>query len=750
MSGPRDLRWFELTFPASLDANEVVGFMRSLAARSRRGWLGGGRAITFEIETHGRDWQWRIGIPEDDIAPAIQQLRTHMPQVGYQPNIRVTPALARGVELRLRSPLRSTRTDAPAAVSTAVLGAMTSLGREERLVVQWVVGPWLPRSPVPNPADRDHQPMPWRLFESGLALDGESTGALRRKQTEPVFGVVARIAVAAEGRTRQEQLLRRVFGGLQVAREPGVGLVRRIATGPAVAARIARCALPVLEWPCALNAAELSSLIGWPIGGPALPGLTYQSSRLLPAPPRAVIADTVGTAVASTFLDERLRRVAAASYPGQTGSLVLRPDDALRHLHVLGPTGSGKSHLLTNLIAQDIAAGRGVVVIEPKSDLIEGVLERIPAHRLDDVVVLDGSGSDSPVGINPLADVHPANRELVVDQVLGLLHSLWHESWGPRTNDVLHAGLLTIAASDHPSIVALPALFTNQQFRRKAVAQALKSDPWGLDAFWAWFEALSVEQRAQVLGPVMSKLRAFLLRPTMRAILGQTDPRFTVRQVFTERKVLLVNLAKGSIGPEAAALLGSIVMAQLWHAIQSRSGIDPARRHPVMVYVDEFQDYIGGTTDFADVLTQARGLGVGVTVSHQHLSQLDNTLRDAVLANAQSRVLFRLGHRDARTMADGHPELTPDDISGLGRFEIYTSLVTDGTASSYASGRTTELPGTISRPDDVRTRSKWRYGVPASNTDDALRSLTNDASGAVRQPDDGDGWGDEFGVRRTP
>lgn len=749
MNGPQDLRWFELSFPASLDADDVVGFMRSLAARSRRGWLGGGRAITLEIETHGRDWQWRVGIPEHDVAPTIQQLRMLLPQVGHQPTIRVAPSLDRGVELRLRSPLRSTRTDSPAAVTTAVLGAMTSLGRDERLLVQWIVGPWLPRSPVPNPADRDSQPMPWRLFESGLAVDGEATGALRRKQTEPVFGVVGRIAVAAEGRSRQKQLLRRVFGGLQVAREPGVGLVRRIATGTAVAARTARCTLPVLEWPCALNAAELCSLIGWPIGGPALPGVTYQSSRMLPAAPRSVIPDTVGTAIALTFLDERLRRVAAATYPGQTGSLVLRPEDALRHLHVLGPTGSGKSHLLTNLIAQDISAGRGVVVIEPKSDLIEGVLERIPAHRLDDVVVLDGSGSDSPVGINPLAGVHPANRELVVDQVLGLLHSLWHESWGPRTNDVLHAGLLTIAASDHPSLVTLPALFTNDQFRSTAVAQALRSDPWGLDAFWAWFEGLSIEQRAQVLGPVMSKLRAFLLRPTMRAILGQTDPRFTVRQVLTERKVLLVNLAKGSIGPEAAALLGSIVMAQLWQAIQSRSGIDPARRDPVMVYVDEFQDYIHGTTEFADVLAQARGLGVGVTVSHQHLSQLDNTLRDAVLANAQSRVLFRLGHRDARTMADGHPELTPDDLSGLGRFEIYTSLVTDGTASPYASARTTELPGPISQSDDVRTRSKWRYGVPASSTDDDLRSLTNGADGDSTHHDHGGGLGDEFGVRRT-
>lgn len=744
MSTALQLRWCALEFPAGLEPDAVTALMRSLVSRRRAGWLSASNSMVFEVEASGRSWQWRLGVSPSDERVVLQQFRSLLPQVVCEPIDRNFAGLDAGVELRLRSERRATRVDVAESVSAAVLGAMTGLGVGERVVLQWVVGPWMARSPVPNPSDHHREPLPWQIVDSSPSLDGEATAAFRRKQTEPVFGAVGRVAVAADGRARQQQLLRRVVGGLQVVREPGVGLVRRMASGATVASRTQRCATPVVEWPCVLNAAELASLVGWPIGGPPLPGVQYRSNRLLPAAPRAVVADAVMSAVASTFLDDRLRRVGTATYPGPSGSLVLRPDDALRHLHVLGPTGSGKSHLLTNLIIQDITAGRGVVVMEPKSDLIRSILERIPERRINDVVVLDGAGVDSPVGVNPLAGVSSANRELVVDQVLGMLRSLWRESWGPRTNDVLHAGLLTIASSEFRSLVALPSLFTDEPFRRRAVAQALATDPWGLDAFWAWFEALSVEHRAQVLGPVMSKLRAFLLRPSMRAILGQTEPRFTVRQVFTQRKILLVNLAKGAVGPEASALLGSIVMAQLWQAIQSRGQIDPARRHPVMLYVDEFQDYIHGTTDFADVLAQARGLGAGVTLSHQHLAQLTTDVRDAVLANAQSRVLFRLGHRDARTMAEGHPELTPDDITGLGRYEIYASLVTEGTPSPYASGRTVELPTPTSSPETMRTASAGRYGIAATTTDERLRSIT----GTTATTPDGDEWGGEFGVRR--
>jgi hypothetical protein len=160
-----------------------------------------------------------------------------------------------------------------------------------------------------------------------------------------------------------------------------------------------------------------------------------------------------------------------------------------------------------------------------------------------------------------------------------------------------------------------------------------------------------------------------------------------------------------------------------------------------MVYIDEIQDYLHLPSDIADVLAQARGLGVGLTLAHQHLGQLTPEIRDAVMANARSRVVFRLPHRDARVVAEGHRELTSEDIAGLDRFAVYASLVTDGSTQPFASGRTNELAAAMGSAATIRAASRARWGVPAVETDAQLR-----ASFDLQAVDDfGD---DDFGTRR--
>src|SRR5439155_23216145 len=185
-------------------------------------------------------------------------------------------------------------------------------------------------------------------------------------------------------------------------------------------------------------------------------------------------------------------------------------------------------------------------------------------------------------------------------------------------------------------------------------------------------EAISEAERQQAVAPVINKLRPFLLRKSVRAIVGQLQPRFRVDQVFTERKVVLVSLAKGLIGPEAAALLGSLFVAELWQAVLGRAAIAPERRHPVVVYADEFQDYVHLPTDMADALAQARGLGIGLVLAHQHLAQLPANLKAAVLTNARSRVCFQLAADDAQVMAKlAGEQLEAKDFQRLRRFEAY-------------------------------------------------------------------------------
>jgi hypothetical protein len=172
----------------------------------------------------------------------------------------------------------------------------------------------------------------------------------------------------------------------------------------------------------------------------------------------------------------------------------------------------------------------------------------------------------------------------------------------------------------------------------------------------------------------------------------------------------LVPLRRGVIGPEAAKLLGSLVVADLWQTAQGRSGIAPSKRHPVMVYVDEVQDYLALPTDLGDALAQARGYGVAFTLAHQFLGQLSKSVREAVLANARSRVCFQLPHEDATVVARGHGELSSVDFSSLGRFEVYASLFSGGQVSPFASGKTLPMPDAITDGQALRKLSRDRYG----------------------------------------
>jgi energy-coupling factor transporter ATP-binding protein EcfA2 len=481
----------------------------------------------------------------------------------------------------------------------------------------------------------------------------------------------------------------------------------------------------------------LVAVLGWPIGlgeNTSLAGVELNRSKML-RPDRRVLRP-------KELPDQRV--VAESAHPSARGNLVLSADAGRRHLHVLGPSGVGKSTLLSHLIVQDIEAGHGVVVVDPKGDLVDDTVTRLSTDSLKRVAVLDPS-DQAPLGLNPIASASGGTRGVAVDGLLGVLHSLWASSWGPRLHDVLHAGLLTLALDDvEPghSLVELPLLLTNPSFRRPLMARASGQDPLGLGGFWAWFDGLSDEQVAQVLGPVMNKLRAFILRPDLRAVLGQSQPRFSVQQVFTERRSLLVRLPKGELGGEAAALFGSLIVQQVWQATLARSAVPARSRHPVFVYLDEFQEVVRLPLDLGDALAQARGLGVGMVLAHQHLGQLGTDLRAGVLANAGSRVAFRLDHEDASVIAKrSGGKLSADDFSSLPPFDVYADLVADGAARGFASARTRPLGPAIRSVESVRSANRRAWGVPRGETEAHLRALLDGPASKESGAKPGGGFG---------
>jgi hypothetical protein len=493
-----------------------------------------------------------------------------------------------------------------------------------------------------------------------------------------------------------------------------------------------------------LNISELTALLGWPIGNPYLAGVTYRGGRQLPAARSALTTTRPETGHA--------RVVGESTFPGQSGRLVqLQPVDALQHLQVIGPTGSGKSALLSRLIAADIAAGRSVVVIEPKLDLISDVLTRIPTRRLGGVVLIDPTDEQFAVGLDLLGS-RSGDSELAAEQFLHVIRELNRDSWGPRTAQILHAGLTTLANAGGQSLAELPLLLTDANYRKRVLSSV--QDPLGVAGVWAWFDALSTAEQATVVAPSLNKLGALLGRRRIRALVGQATPTFDFTQVFApgERRIVLVNLAKGVIGPEAARLIGSLVFSNLWQAALGRSAMPADQRHPVMIYIDEFQDYISGAaTDFGELLAQARGLGVGLSLAHQGLFQLDPATKASVLTNARSRVVFGTSGAEAKTLATvlGNG-LTADDLSSLDRFEAYASLIVDGSPAAPASIRTlppSDVSRGLARPDAVRAVSRDRWARPISEVESEMLARRGYPSSEQDQPFDA-GYGTR--ARRQP
>ncbi len=535
-----------------------------------------------------------------------------------------------------------------------------------------------------------------------VPVDAEVRNALRSKQSEAGWKAAGRIGVGAKTPARQRQLIRQVLAALRSTEAPGVAFWVRSRKPTAVA----EAQIP-WRFPLRLNAAELAGLAAWPTeSGTELP-VTRQRSRLLP-PAKAI--PTNG------------RVIGTSTYPGRERPLAISASDSLRHTWCVGPSGVGKSTLLARMIADDMAAGRAVIVIEPKSDLIRDCLAHVPADRIDDVVVMDPNDVVGAVGLNPLAGDR-RNPELVADQLLAVFKGLYGASFGNRTTDIAAAGLHTLARVPNMSLVALPLLLSDPAFRRRCLAHV--DDPIALEPFWAAFENWSEPARNEAVAPLLNKIRPFLLRPQLRTMLGQASPRFAIRDVFTKRRILLVDCSKGTLGSEVSALLAALVLASVWTETLRRSAIPAERRHPVSVYLDEFQEYLRLPTDLGDALAQARGLGVGFTLANQFAHQLDPAMRSAVLANCQNKICFRLANEDARIIAAKGSGLEPEDFAGLEAFEFYAQLVADHTIQPWCSAKSLPPDPPISDPDNIRAafaRALRAVDATTSNTTSARSS----------------------------
>lgn len=693
--------WRQLHWPRPLEAVAVLEVLRAWAADERS------PRLVLEARGGSDGVAYLLGAPLPALLEAKRQLRARLPEVRLTEPSEPRHPVRTARRLSLSTRHRPLRTEPPELVVRGVLGALSAVGRDEELVLQTVLGPRRVPLAIPN-----HSPssvvMPWwqiAWIGNGGQVDGEKRAALRAKVADHGFAATVRLGVSAQSADRRRVLLLRLYNALRLSEAPGVR-VHQVSESPR---KLHPATRPWL-WPLRLGVAEVLSLSGWPLGDESLPGMPAVHPKLLPP-----VAGTTGS--------ERV--VAVASAPGIKDCLALPAPAALHHMHLLGPTGTGKSTLLVNLIGADIEAGRAVIVVDPQGDLVTHVLERVPPRRRADVVVLDPADTAAPVGLNPLL-TNGQSPEVVADGLLAVFRGLYGDGLGPRSQDILHSCLLTLTQRPDASLIMLPLLLTNAGFRRSLTNNL--GDPIALGPFWQWYEHLSEAERQAAIAPIQNKLRQWLLRPSLRNVLGQRKPNVSVAQAMRERQILLVSLAQSRLGPEGAALLGSLVVSQLWQATTGRERLPPAQRHPVMVYLDEFAAFLHLPTDLAEALARSRGMGVGYTLAHQFLAQLSPAMRSAVLANARSRVCFQLSPDDAATIARSHPELVAEDLTSLGRYEVYASLFANGQVTPFASGRTLPMSPALQGADEVRALSRQRYGQSLDEVEASFAALIEPTS----------------------
>ena len=691
------LVWHQLRFALPLATETAVGLVERILADGSLG------RVVLELRAAGGQATWAVGSSVGErLVSVVREL---------VPGCRVSRGVSRRVVDQavvvsarpLGTPLAVERL---VAVVRAVLAALASTAEGEELVVQLQLG----RRFAPQVLGRV-EPQGW-LELLGLvpipSLSGERGRRLKVQVGRHRAAVCLRLGVRAASPLRQRVLLQGLLGALRLLEGPGVRLRART-EHPAKLDAVRRPWRAGLE----LGAGEIVAMAGWPIGEPPLPLLGSGHPRLVAPPPQ------VGSGSSQ-------RVVGASAVPGEAGLVRLPITDAVYHTHLLGPTGVGKSTVLLSLALADAAEGRGLLLLDPKGDLATDFVARLPQERAGDVVVLDPT-NPCPVGFNPLAGP-PELAVVTAEAVLGVLAELFRDSWGIRTADVLSAALLTLARIPQATLVWLVPLLTNPAFRRRVLALA-PPDPLGTDVFWQGYEAKPVRTQAVEVAPVLNKLRQLMLRPGLRAMLGQAQPRFGLTDLLERRRIVVVNLNQGLLGAGAARLLGTLLISQLWQHLLARQAEPVQRRQIVSVYIDEVQAFLAGLPgSLADALAQARSLGAAFHLAHQYRGQLSTEMMQAVETNTRSKVYFALSATDAAAAARLAPELEAADFQLLAQYQAYATVMHHGHRSGWFSLATRPAPPAVRDPALLYAASHARYGIPAEQTEAELIALTSGAA----------------------
>jgi len=363
---------------------------------------------------------------------------------------------------------------------------------------------------------------------------------------------------------------------------------------------------------------------------------------------------------------------------------IKRPDRRA-HLYILGKTGTGKSTLLEALMLDDARKGFGFALLDPHGDLVKRIKARIPWSRRDDVIDFDAADSSQPYGFNPLANIPVDKRPLACSGLIQVFKHLWNDSWGPRLEYILRNSLLSLLDYPGSNLSDILKLLSDREFRKKVIPYIQNEQ---IREFWTKeFDKYPERLRAEAVSPIQNKVGAFLSHPLLQKILTKPENPLSLRKIMDEGKILLVNLAKGSIGEDTSNLLGSLLISRFDLAALSRANIPEGERRDYTLYMDEFHNFT--TQSLVLMLSELRKYRLSLVLAHQYLTQLEPSIKDAILGNVGTIIVFRIGATDAEVFAQEFaPVFKQPDFTNLPNYHIFLKLMIDGRISQPFSAVT--------------------------------------------------------------
>lgn len=433
-----------------------------------------------------------------------------------------------------------------------------------------------------------------------------------------------------------------------------------------------------------LNIEELASVFHLPHTNVETPNIVWASNKTAEPPAKLPII------TGDDAHDDQVSAFGLTNFRGMNHQFGLYRYDRSRHIYIIGQTGAGKSGLLELFALSDIYHKQGYAIIDPHGDFAVNNMRFIPHNRIDDVVYFNPADTAFPLGFNPMEVYDPNQKNNISSEIIGVLKRMFGDSWGPRLEYILRYTILALLDRPETTMLDITRMLTDKKFRKETLGYC--NDQVVLQFWNVEFASWNDKFQAEAVAPVLNKVGAFTANPIIRNIIGQPKSTFNIRQIMDEGKILIVNLSKGLIGEDNAGILGSFLVTKIQLAAMSRSDIPRIEdRRPFYLYVDEFQNF--ATDSFATILSEARKYGLNLTVANQYVSQMQDTVRDAVFGNVGTMISFRVSADDAPLLSKQfEPQFEPNDLLQMHNRNFIINMVIKGEKAPAFSASTLSIP----------------------------------------------------------